>query len=1358
MTKKNKCKIFLSLSLATLPLLLWTASCVQTKNKSIDQIPDKKTQNEIANNEQQNEPTNHSDHDKIPNEHQQIDDDIGLINEPEEDIETQQNNDNQDHLANDHENNQNNDTNDASRTEDNNQDSKPSQDELVKNEEDLPPNQKDDPQNSTQDDDPTNSQDTNPIHDNNESSNNQKNEVDRKINENSFHYVAPFLKNDNSIDVLTYKNQDVNVSAYMPNILQPERVAPVYANFLQTNANFINLDDKLTISPSNTNGAKFLNYRMNSQTCEIYFNIQNAYGEFYLDYTVDNSTTIQSVRVVKIRGSIYRAVLELTNQPQKIQIKKMKDGLGQTIADLNEQQIAISNKEEFDPYAIGYYRYSQWTSKENDENVQIAFNISQANNLEPANASFQIRYFDNQKNLIKQIFNRRVIGSTQNSNDYQYYVVIPKKQLSWIDGIYLQNEYTDNTYKKIDVTNLLDLSVGMESLNNLQITWIPKNVEKEVALHYSNFNQTNIVNAKALVKSANPFEPWAQQVDLKINPTQQTLLFDTQVLPAHLTDFVITDVLINNEQLIHLGLRDNLFEFHILNKISDEQVKLTGFDVFKDEVNKNVYGSLKLDFSNADINQFRNKWILLEFSISDANETSSHVFEQKYKTVIKFEDFAKFGLNGFEEGVEYHLESAQFVSPYNLKKYSNLELNSSVKKNFAFHFDYTQTPINQYLNQTPKENKPVLINHPQLLSTELNLNKNDLFALVSNADENKDTILYSPQNFYAWLRYSTYVSRRNLTSVRRIKMIDETGQEIKYEVIMGKEILSNTLWMINDDHQQVMIDKDLDQFVNWDTIANETLFSFKFQLDMKKMKLDDIYNADFKQYNKSYLSATFSYADLVKLDVNQSLVPSLDFDVKTDSLTRNEQRLQAILEAYSFKIQKLANHRVRLIIQAKHPDVYLTDNPTVHYFANQKTGLLNDARIILQYPHRINQDINIEFQSRPLKDNILSISTKETILDSQNKEFHHPDLTSLFEYQMAGTKNLPLRRVFADDASAGGLATVRERAFSLDADLSSSNSILGRVNPQNEHDYRFYFITNTHVTNLFPQTDNASLDHDVTRKIKVNFRIPITYFKPINYEEAGAIEPLTKNLYWPNGFDAELEIVSNYRDKNQFWNFHGFRDNYSNVLEDTNNKRRIDMTICIIDLSDFFAQYDHQSPAYQALDANSKKIADYVLHWKELPMMQVSREAYHVNDYVNLNWFQGSFPVNGDGHTKDNYHLQRYREYIFAHSTPIMRIAHGQGNVANNAIGFPTSIIDATGGMSGSGVFDSQGNIAGLFTAAADSLGYAYLINGNEYDFYGDGTKPFNQASFYEKARLLGYLYPQRYDDQTFNEKGFWFI
>ncbi|QBF34461.1 hypothetical protein EG856_00765 [Mycoplasmopsis phocirhinis] len=1176
------------------------------------------------------------------------------------------------------------------------------------------------------------------------------------------------LANDNATNSIDYQFSDLNVNVYNQTELFPSRVSQIYADFLTKKNNSKLPNEQFKKYVQTQSNAQFLNSRANGNNVEVFFKINSNDNNFELSYTEDNSNVVKSINLEKLQIGLYKGLINLSDNVNKITLKSLKNMINNTvlISSFETNGQIDTEKNEVNQSALNYYSYSKWTKtskkEKNVDMLKFAFDISQVSNSTTTSATFQIKYFNNSGQEITKKFDKFDLRGT----DRRFRVSLPKNDIKWIKGIYLQNNLTGSKYVKLNLSTneILNPSLEIENLTNLTITSLNKeNTNNKIILNYLKQNNFTLTAAKALVKSSNPFEPWSKIIDLEINQNQ--LSFDKSVLPSHLNSFVITDVQLNNEEIINLGLKNNNYIFEIAKNIPDNSVSLSAFDVFKDEQNKRIYGSLKLNFNQSNIEKFRDKWILLEFNLDQISDSSpaSFQFETKYKTVVKFEDYAKFGLNGFDEGVNFSLIKASFVSPYNLNSYSKINLDQLSQKTFRYYFNYDDVGIKQKLNLNNQSNLDNQT-YSKLLSTSLNLTKNDLFELV-NKDTTNDTILYSEQNFYAWLRYSRYVTREKSNNLKKIKMIDPSnGQEIKYQVVLGKEILANTLWNFNDNHTQATIEKDLDVYQNWDNFSDQTIFSLKFGFDLNKIKLQDYYNLDLKKLNKSNLTISFSYADFKKLNQNESLIPAVDFDAKIDTLSTNEWRLKAILYNYGFRVIKLDNKKVKFIVFAKKEQTHLSDNPSVQYFANHKSALLNDARLLIEYPEFQNQTYNVSFNSKALKNGAVSISTNKTLLDKNNIA-QGLNTTSFHDYKLTGSKadEIPARRLFKEDATAGGLKSVRERVFSLNNGSSSSNSILGRVNPKNDNDFRFYFITNTHVLKQFKNLDiNPSLDHDYTRKITVNFRIPIEFAKPADYETNGSKNPFTSELFWSQGFDANLEVVSDYRDRNSFWNFNKFKDGYGNDLSENEGARRIDMSIAIIDLSSFFIKYDNNSTAFNNLNEKDKKIAKYILNWKNLPMIKASKESYHVNDYTNLNWFFGGFPVDGNFTTnKDNARGQRYREYLFAHTQSIQRKVHGNTSVRNNAIAFPKSITDTNGGASGSSVYDSQGNLAALYSAAdpgANGYGYSYIINGNKYDFYSDGTRPFNQASFYEKIRLLAYLYPNRYNQKDFNEKGFWFI
>ncbi|QJR44060.1 hypothetical protein [Mycoplasma miroungirhinis] len=764
-----------------------------------------------------------------------------------------------------------------------------------------------------------------------------------------------------------------------------------------------------------------------------------------------------------------------------------------------------------------------------------------------------------------------------------------------------------------------------------------------------------------------------------------------------------------------------------------------------------------MNFNNH-IEKYKNKWIELEF-IPDINEIGQNIYPNTFKVVIKFEEFSKFGLNGFNPDIKFRLNSAKFVYPQTLTEYANINIQHLNDFSFRYHFDYEDNLINQHIKNDQNNTNSTNTN---LLSNSLNLTKNDLINLTTDAAQNSksnDTILYSEQNFYALSRYFTFVHNNALShKLQTINMVDEQNNKINYQIIQGREILRNTLWNINQNYNKAEISKNLDSYKNWENIEDKMVVNINFKMDLFKNLLKDVKQLGFSIDNKSVLTASFMYKDLKNINNNDFLTPTIDFDTEFTEHYQNINNFKALLFNYSFKIQKINNKEFKLIVEAKNNNAFLIDDLSLHYFANKKTALLSEAYMSISYPKKDNESINISFNSVPFKDNTPSYATNKLILDPKRTNNNLEDLN--YDTFLSNKREDTARRLWKEDNQAGGLNALRQRVFSFNDATSASVSVLGPV-LDDPNDYRFYVVTNTHVSRGWADSSKQGLDTNIEKTINANFRIPNVITKPTNYDNEGYTGPFGSELYWKTRFDVDLDLVSNYRDSDQFWNFNNVKDGYNNKVISylDNAQARFDMSILIVDLSQFFLTYANNSQKYQDLPEDQKKIADYILNWKKLKLIKASREAFHINDYVNLNWFFGGFPVDSGHNNLDEISGgQRYREYIYGNSAPIIRQTHGTTNVSNSAISFSTRVIDSTGGASGSSVFDSQGNLAALYTAASAGYGYAYIFNGNKWDFYGNGTKPFNRASFYEKMRLLAYLYPERYNQKDFEEKGFKFL
>ncbi|QBF34521.1 hypothetical protein EG856_01090 [Mycoplasmopsis phocirhinis] len=1125
-------------------------------------------------------------------------------------------------------------------------------------------------------------------------------------------------------------------------------VSPEYAQQLQIKHTIV--DEDFGDIKTGTTKVRLQNQNVDYEFIELSFLILSPHKNLSLDYILTTQSGEQHLKtnLQAQANNIYSAKITVPNQYIDVKLSKIKHN-DVDVFSFEQNQAHTIKYENIQPRAIYKYGLDEFNKSINNDQVDISFKVEEnSSTYSTEYLDFQLKYLAPDNTIKTKTFSERKHNDRYNSITFS--INLNSSEIKSVLGLYIKDIENSN-FTKISIPSHWDFALVQQN-NDFEIKHINVS-DNKITLTTSNLSELNNQNIELLVKSYDPFEPYSKIITTS-RTSNNTIEFDRSNLDISINKYIITKAKLSQDNIIDFGLKTQ-YSFDNVQAQNNE-VSLQQLNVYVDHSTKSVYGSLKLNF-NGHISKYKNKWIELEFS-PQINQFGNKIYPDKYKSVIKFDQYAKFGLNGFNPDIKFNLTSAKFVSAQSLSEYADINLNN-LDFSFRYHLDYDNNLINQHLKNVPGQANN---SNPQLLSNNLNLAKNELLNLAiaaKNQNQNHNTILYSEQNFYAWSRYLSFYHNNSLSNkLDHLQMIDENNNNLAFQIVQGREILKNTLWDINQNYNQAQIIKNLDVFSGWSEVEDQTLVNLNFKMDLFKNKLQDFYDTNsLNEYNKSILNAAFMFKDFKNLAIGEYLAPIIDFNTEFSENEQNNNNLKALLFNYDFRVQKLAPKQFKLIIQARYDDVYLSDNVSLHYFANQKNALLSEAYLAIAYPKKQNQNLNVQFNSLPHPDNTPSYATNLLLLDPKrlNANGQYEDLN----YDSFASRNNTARRLFKDDETAGGLEQLRQRVFSFNDASSSSVSVLGPVLPNDPNDFRFYIVTNTHVSRGWNTSSHPSLDTQFKHKINANFRIPNIINKPQDYEQNGFSGPLGNELYWKNGFDVNLDLVSNYRDVDQYWNFENVKDGYNNKINsfNDNSHARFDMSILIVDLAQFFNQYQNNSTQYLALDEQQKQIANYILNWKKLSLIKTSREAYHINNQVNLNWFFGGFPVESGDNKDGHVNSQRYREYILANSSQIAIQPHGSTNISNYAISFPVSAIDATGGASGTSVYDSEGNLAALYAAATARNTYTYLFNSNKWDFYGDGTKPFNRASFYEKMRLLSYLYPNRYNRDDFKQTGFKF-
>ncbi|WP_044094096.1 hypothetical protein [Mycoplasmopsis canis] len=275
---------------------------------------------------------------------------------------------------------------------------------------------------------------------------------------------------------------------------------------------------------------------------------------------------------------------------------------------------------------------------------------------------------------------------------------------------------------------------------------------------------------------------------------------------------------------------------------------------------------------------------------------------------------------------------------------------------------------------------------------------------------------------------------------------------------------------------------------------------------------------------------------------------------------------------------------------------------------------------------------------------------------------------------------------------------IRKRVFVVGGGTST---MLSKVKPSDDNDFRYYFITNRHVTDILETRWN---DNRVLKKI--------------------IIPDFDDNKVSTANSDISINVEKSFFEFN-FWESKNQTSRKGILLND--GRQNADISISIIDIKPILDL---------ATSTNNTKIKEYFENWKELKSLKLSKTTKYIDSNSIVNLSLASFPQ--DSHA--GFSGRRYREHIINRIEEIT-LSDQAPEFAKYGY-FRTFVqsdrnaniqLDLISGGSGSVVYDKNGDIVALFmqNIGDDQYGFGLLAS-HKYDYFGYETNN-NPNSFKNK-------------------------
>lgn len=898
-------------------------------------------------------------------------------------------------------------------------------------------------------------------------------------------------------------------------------------------------------------------------------------------------------------------------------------------------------------------------------------------------------------------------------------------------------------------------------------------------------NLANNSDLKVLVKSTNPNQPWSKLITLS-NISNSSASFSSSLLQDNIKNYIITHSLLDAKESVYT--LNSKYKF--TKQMDVSSITLNDFKVIGNDDTKIIYGAASFNIDNTNLKYLKDKWFEFKFEVElpdSANEDQRNAYNAafvRYPTIyVPFEKLNKFILAGFMDRVKYTLIDVKVLEPYTKEVYLSVNKGSN-NYSFVKYFSY------DLYNQMYDDDKTLsTVSNTDLITTKKNLTSHDL-RHISLSGETKNSIPFSIQNFYSLINYKYemfFISSResNKPTIKPFVMVDDNNQNVVLKSLVGRELLINKRVNFNENHTVATIKKDLSRYKNLNQLNEEdVLFNFIFEFDPTHKVLTDF---GISAGTKTYVMVPVSYKK-----IKQGTVEETPFNVihGFDNFITQNLYHKVINSMFKFKTS-LEGDILKLDIIAKdEQNTRIFDFKPDHNLSLFNSAFIGTHQFYMFWKDKSN--VEITFEEKPYENNEITDKTEiSTYRDVSKFEDGYGfsvdawDSEKLFSlYSKLEKPKETAKRIFADSKQKA-IEDLRKRSFSFQS-RGGTWTMLGKVKPEDDEDHRYYVTTNQHVLDGNNRRDGTSQTNPwVTRKMEnVDIKIPVVTTKEEHQQNPRNPIVDSSNLNFGR-IDIDIEPINNFFNEYIFPTQDEFKDNQGENPVGVKSKTA-DVIYAIADFKFFFNNFrindkDNWRFNGRVLNDTEKKVVEYIHNWRNLELVKQSNQTLGLDDYVSLNAYIATFPAvvsnnpdspewNGrnSGTSSNTQIVKRYREYVLGSSIKpldtVFYLGGTNGGITafnNPTVNFDANTIDGGGGSSGTALFDNEGGLLGYFVSAdnpdprIDIKGayQMFVIDLHRNSFYGNGTTPLANSSFYERMRLLSYYYPEWFSQKYFKNK-----
>ncbi|MCU4706336.1 hypothetical protein [Mycoplasma sp. CSL7503-lung] len=748
----------------------------------------------------------------------------------------------------------------------------------------------------------------------------------------------------------------------------------------------------------------------------------------------------------------------------------------------------------------------------------------------------------------------------------------------------LNNQSNDTTQKEdenITYESELNFSEIERSGNNTKFT-------------LNNDFNISINNPRILIKSWNENKNWSKWVNANLEQGNK-LVINNSDLDKRISKYVVTALETNNKNyLISLNGKNIIVDTPIKN------LEINNFNLYKDESNKNIFGSISLNWDEDKLIYLKDKIFVLTFEAKQkVYQEKSHTTEslfgpgekvienehekfddknrvQKIKRVyVPFDKLWKFNLNGLQEQIQYKLSSLDIVSNDEyINVIDKINYNTNSYFNFNFNWNNDEKLSDQlYNNLDASERNNVDFSN-------LNLNKKELFE---NNQTNKNKVPFSINNLSTLINYNYEV--HNLKSLYKNRQKPSGSEFVDYKIIKNnveqslhwfktRDYLAKQPFKITKEKDLAIITKDLNSIVNLNQIPNEDVI-FWITFEFNPNPQNALHWSEFNDVN-SRVTIPVSYKNIL----NDKVINDVDFMYNLSSENNNFQSNIAskIRSLVSFNLELSDNNILKLKIKTRNNDVTLNNTTWEHNSSSNRSIYLNTADLFVYWIQpKTSQTKALSFKENEKLDE-LSIQTsatayndtyelKEKELKKEEKgENEYVRVRNIENHLVDSPKPEEIsKRLFKEDVSKG-IQEGRSRAYSLSNKSDGTWNIFAKVN-DDPNDYRFWTFSNYHVW-VTLRSENANMatisksksGNEVLSIAKGEFLAPTLMSKNVENKN----QPV---YYKPENID-NIDVNGNaynfdFSDKNQAIKYEmivDFTNNNKNIFDKFKNNMGIEQT------------------------------------------------------------------------------------------------------------------------------------------------------------------------------------------------------